>query len=110
MDYLNDRNGHDALIEGIAVDARKKSVSVRLLAFPNENSRDRKPIEFIFMDVSSITTSANLDQIEVNSFAGTVNHWHLAEGPGCSYFYLIEGYIAVTSRSALKLEERAAAS
>jgi hypothetical protein len=110
VDYLNDWNGHDALIESIVVNVREKSVSVRLLAYPDENSKDRKPIELIFADVESVTTSTNLDQMEANSFAGTVNHWHLAEGPGSSFFYLIEGYIAVKAHSTLKLEERPPAS
>lgn len=110
MDYLNDWNGHDAQIEGIAVNIPGKSVSIQLLAYPTMNSKDRKPIEFTFLDVESITTSANLDLIELNSSAGSVNHWHLAEGPGTSFFYLIEGYVAIAARSALKLEERTVSS
>ena len=106
MDYLNDWNGHDAVIESITIDVPNKAVSVRLQAYPHENSRARKPIEFRFVNVESITTSANLDLLAVNASAGSVNHWHLADGPGTSFFYLIEGYIAVASGSALKLEER----
>lgn len=107
MDYLNDLKGHDALIEGIAVDVPGKCVSIRLLAYPNEKSKTRKSIEFIFRDVKSMTASADLDLLADNSSAGTVNHWHLAQGPGTSFFYLIEGYIAIAARSAPKLEERA---
>lgn len=108
VNYINDWSGHDALIEKIEIDVQKKFVSVRLQAYPDESSKDRKPIEFRFRDVETITTSANLERIEANSFAGTVNHWHVVEGPGCSYFYLVEGYIAITARSAPQLEEQGA--
>jgi hypothetical protein len=105
-DYLNDWNGHDALIESIAINALENSVSVRLLAYPNEKSKERTPIEVTFLDVETITSNANLDSLSGNASAGNVNHWHLAVGPGTSFFYLVEGYIAVTARKALKLEER----
>ena len=105
--YLNDWNGHDALIESIAINLLKKSVVIRLLAYPDEHSKDRKPIELTFLDVETVTTSADLESIADNAFAGTVNHWHLAERPGTSFIYLVEGYITVTARTVLRLEELA---
>ena len=106
MDCLNGWNGHDALVESITIDHIQKSVSVRLLAYRDEDAGDRNPIELRFSDVESVTTSANLDRIADNSSAGTVNHWHLAEGPGTSFLYLIEGYVAVSARSGVKLVAR----
>lgn len=106
LDYLNDCCGHDSLIESIEINAAAKTVSVRLLAYPQEDSRDRKPIEFQFVDVESVTTSANLDLIADNAWAGNVNQWRLAEGPGASFFYLVDGYIAVTSPAPFRLVGR----
>ena len=72
---------------------------------PNERSPDRRAIEFTFLEVESITANADLDSLADNAFAGTVNHWHLAEGPGTSFFYLCEGYIAVAALSVPILRE-----
>lgn len=47
---------HGALVESIAIDAIRKSVSVRLLAYRDEHASDRKPIELTLSDVESVTT------------------------------------------------------
>lgn len=99
----DEQSGHDALFEGIKIDAVNNTVSITLLAYPTEGSAQRVPVAIEFTDVESVAMQADMVRLAENRFAGTVNQWRIAEGPGTSYFYLVEGYLAVASRSPPKL-------
>lgn len=101
----DEQSGHDALLESIEIDAVKNAVSIKLLAYPELNASQRFPIEITFSDVTCVTTQADFIRLAENRCAGTVNHWHIAKGPGTSYFYLIEGFLSVTSNSVPELVE-----
>jgi hypothetical protein len=104
---LYDENqGHDALVESVVFDAAAGIVSVKLLAYPRADSGDRKAIEIRFSDVDSVNLAADLQSLDDNRSAGNVAYWHIARGAGTSFFYLIEGYLAITARAAPELLER----
>jgi len=99
----DESSGHDALFEGLSVDAVGKSVSLSFLAYPSFEASERIAIEIEFSDVDAFLVQADMIAMEANRFAGTVNQWKIAEGAGTSYFQLIEGYLTITSRAAPRL-------
>jgi len=101
--FYDEQSGHDALFEGVEIDAVRNTVSIRLRAYPAAGASQRISIGIEFSDVESLAMHADMIRLAENRSAGTVNHWRIAEGPGTSYFYLIEGYLAVASKSAPKL-------
>jgi len=96
----DEQSGHDSLFEGVELDAVNNTVSVRLLSYPTHDAAKRIPIKIVFSKVVSVTMQADMIKLARNRFAGTVNHWRIAEAAGTSYFYFIEGYMAVASKSA----------
>lgn len=99
----SDEQGHDSQIEGITIDTSARTASIILLSYTETDSAKRVKIEIAFVDVVSMTAYADMLALADNKAAGNVSHWNIAEGEGTSHFYLIEGYLAVTSRSAPKL-------
>jgi hypothetical protein len=99
----DDYQGHDSLLEGIDIDTVKYTASIRLLSYETPGSPERIPITIDFSNVTSMTMQADMIQLANNRFAGTVAYWHIAEGTGTSYIYLIEGYVAVTADTPPKL-------
>jgi hypothetical protein len=99
----DEQSGHDALLEGVEIDARNNTLSINLFAYPTHDAAQRIPIKIEFSDLKSVAMQADMVRLAENRSAGTVNHWRIAEEPGTSYFYLIEGYLAVESGSVPKL-------
>jgi len=99
----DEQSGHDALFEGVEIDAVNNTVSIKLLAYPAKGSAQRIPVAIEFTDVQSVAIHADMVRLAQNRFAGTVSQWRIAEGPGTSYFYLIEGYLAIASKLAPNL-------
>ena len=99
----DDASGHDALFEGLSVDAATKFISLSFLAYPSFEANERIAIEIEFGDVDAVLLQADMIAMQENRFAGTVNQWKIAEGAGTSYFQLIEGYLTITSRAAPRL-------
>lgn len=95
--------GHDSQLDGMSIDALAQSVSLRLSSYPSEGASDRVAIEICFTDVEQVQTLADLAELSDNRAAGNVNHWHIATGPGTSYFYLVEGCIMISAKNAPSL-------
>ena len=91
---------HDSLIEEVKIDILKRTVSVRGSSYAGPGAAARSPFTILFVDVDAVTTTADMVELTANTFAGHVNHAKLANGPGTSYLYLVEGYMSVTSQSA----------
>lgn len=106
MLYDDEMQGHDSQVESITIDALSRTVSLRFSSYPSFAASDRIAIEVAFKNVTSITTTADLVALSINHGAGNVNHWHVAEGPGSSYFYLIEGCLVITAELAPILSYR----
>jgi len=99
----DDLSGHDALFQGLSVDAVGKSVTLSFLAYPSFGASERIAIEIEFRDVETFLLQADMIAMDANRFAGTVNQWKIAQGEGTSYFQLIEGYLTIKSRAAPRL-------
>jgi hypothetical protein len=97
MLYDPETQGHDSQIESVIVDAPLRTVLLRFSSYPSLKARERVSIEVAFEDVTSMSVVADLKQMEDNYAAGNVNHWHVAEGAGTSFFYLIEGCLTITA-------------
>jgi hypothetical protein len=100
MMLYDETQGHDAQLAGIAIDILARTVSLRLSAYPTQGATERVVIEIAFSEVDQVQTIADVVRLRDNHTAGNVNHWHIAEGPGTSYFYLVEGCLLVTARAA----------
>jgi hypothetical protein len=101
---LDDWYDHDSLIEQVLIDVVTRTVSVKVLAYDGgPGSTKRVSFTIVFEKVDAVNTAADLGELAANTFAGHVNHAKLAEGPGTSYLYLVEGYMSVTAGSAPRL-------
>jgi hypothetical protein len=96
----DEQQGHDAQLEAIAIDVLGRIVTLRLSSYPAQDARERDAIEIVFTNVEQVQSIADLVELEDNHSAGNVNQWHVADGAGTSYFYLIEGCLAVTAGNA----------
>lgn len=95
----DDQLGHDSLLEGIVFEPVKRSATVKLLSYEKQETPERVPIEIVFTDVDAVTFSADCVGLAANRWAGNVAYWHIAEAAGVSHFYLVEGYISITSKA-----------
>lgn len=102
----DDLLGHDSLLEGMAFDPVKRSATVKLLSYESQDARERVSIEIVFSDVDAVTFSADCIALADNRGAGNVAYWHIAEAAGVSHFYLVEGYISITSKAAPELHRK----
>ena len=102
----DEQQGHDAQIDAIAIDVLGRTVTLRLSAYANEESPKRDAIEIIFRDVEQVQSIADMIRLEKNRGAGNVNHWHVADGPGSSFFYFVEGCLVVTAGTAPTVRTR----
>ncbi|PVM93325.1 hypothetical protein [Caulobacter endophyticus] len=94
-------DGHDALIDSLEVDFAARTVRLRVQVYPEPiHAAERMTMTLDFSGVASFVSTADLRELAENASAGHVNHWHLAEGPGASHIYLVEGYITVTAEAA----------
>ena len=92
----DEQQGHDAQIDAIAIDVLGQTVTLRLSAYRTEEASERDAIEIVFRNVEQIQSIADLVKLQDNRSAGNVNHWHIADGPGSSFFYFVEGCLVVT--------------
>ena len=106
MLYDEEMQGHDSQLEGVMIDVLRRTVSLRLSSFPTQDASNRVAIEVTFSDVEAVHTIADLTQLGDHHGAGNVNYWHVAEGPGTSYFHLIEGCLVITAHTAPTLSFR----
>jgi hypothetical protein len=90
-------------MQSVMIDVPRRTVSLCFLSYPLEEASERVAIEVVFSNVTSVNTVADLLTLEDNYSAGNVNYWHIAEGPGTSYFYLVEGCLTITAGSAPSL-------
>lgn len=95
----DEQQGHDAQLDAIAIDVLRRTVSLRLLSYPSHDAPERVAIEITFSNVQQVQTIADLVKLGENRPAGNVSYWHVAEGPGASYFYLSEGCMVITADS-----------
>lgn len=100
---------HDSLLDKIEIDVVAQIVTVHLQSYFGSDRRSREPATITFTGVKAVTTAADLLDLAANTFAGHLNHAHLAERGGTSHFYLVEGYIAVTSTDAPQLSRLSSA-
>jgi hypothetical protein len=96
----DEQQGHDAQLDGIAIDVLRRTASLRLSSYPSQNASGRVAIEIVFSNVEQVHTIADLAKLEDNHTSGNVNYWHVADGPGASYFYLVEGCLVITAQTA----------
>ena len=99
-------NFHDALVDRFEVDFLAGTALLVLHAHDNWPNLPRTRLEIAFTGVSNVTTSADLAALRDNASAGNVNHAHFADepGPGTSYVYLVQGYVAITADQPPKIE------
>lgn len=102
----DEQQGHDAQLDALAIDVLGQTVIVRLSAYPSQDAPHREAVEIAFDEVEQVQTIADLAMLVDNHGAGNVNHWHIAAGPGSSYFYLVEGCLVVTAKAAPKITRR----
>jgi hypothetical protein len=102
----DEQQGHDAQLDAIAIDVLGRTVTLRLSSYPAEDAHARQAIEIVFTNVRQVQSIADLVKLGDNHSAGNVNHWHVADGPGASYFYLVEGCIAVIAENAPTVTRR----
>ena len=88
------------------MDVEARTVSLRLLAYPSQKASERIAVEIVFSDVQQVQSLADFVQLGANRDFGNVNHWHIADGPGASYFYLAEGCLIITAATAPVLIRR----
>lgn len=106
MLYDNETDGHDSQVESITVDVLRQTVSLALSSYPSLDASDRVAIEVTFNEVTSVNTLTDLVKLADNHSAGNVAYWHIQKGPGTSYFYLVQGCLVITARSAPTLSYR----
>ena len=94
------QQGHDAQLDAIVIDVLGRTVTVRLSAYTTPNGPERDAVDITFTNVEQVQSLADLAKLQDNRSAGNVNHWRIADGPGTSYFYLVEGCLVVTAGSA----------
>jgi hypothetical protein len=99
----DDQLGHDSLLDGIVFDPVKRSAVVKLLSYEGQEAPERVPIEIVFTGVGALTLSADCEALDDNRGAGNVAYWHIAQDAGVSHFYLVEGYVAITSSASPEL-------
>lgn len=102
----DEQQGHDSQIDAIAIDVLCRTVTLRLSAYATEESPKRDAIEIVFRDVEQVQCIADLVKLGDNRSAGNITHWHIAHGPGSSFFYLIEGCLVVTAQTAPTVSTR----
>lgn len=102
----DEQQGHDAQLDAIAIDVLARTVTLRLSAYPAQDAPKRDAIEIAFTNVVQVQSIADLVKLGENHTAGNVNHWHVADGPGASYFYLVEGCLVVTASDAPTVTRR----
>jgi len=106
MLYDEKTQGHDAQLDSITIDVMRRTVSLRLSSYPSEDAPGRVAIEIAFSNVEQVHTIADLVRLRDNHTSGNVNYWHVAEGPGTSYFHLVEGCLVITAQTAPVLNLR----
>ena len=102
----DEQQGHDAQLDAIAIDVLGRTVTLRLSVYATEETPERDAIEMVFRNVEQVQSLADLVKLEDNRSAGNVNHWHIADGPGASFFYLIEGCLVITAGTAPTITPR----
>lgn len=96
---FDEMSGHDSQVEAILIDPVAETVTVSLLSYPTYQSRHRIPIKILFTKVTSVSTIADIKELEKNRGAGNVVQWHIAKKAGTSFISLTGGYLAITSRN-----------
>jgi|GEM_PF-2350935 len=96
-------DGHDSLVQDIAIDTLAKTVAIRLLSCPDGHTRRRVPLELLFQEVEAVTVDADMIALLVDAGAGAVDHWHLADAAGASHIHMAKGHVSVAARQAPEL-------
>lgn len=102
----DEQQGHDAQLDAIAIDVLGRTVTLRLSAYPTPDAPERGAVEVAFTNVEQVQSIADLVKLQDNRSAGNVNHWHVADGPGSSYFYFVEGFLVITAGAASTVTPR----
>jgi hypothetical protein len=106
MLYDNEMQGHDAHLEEVLIDVLRRTVRLRMSAYPASQAPSRVPIELVFDRVEAVHTLANLKELEGHHFAGHMSYWKVEKGAGTSYFYLAAGCLSITAATAPILNHR----
>jgi hypothetical protein len=100
MLYDKEMQGHDAHLDEVMIDVLRRTVTLRMTAYPDAQAPDRVPIDVKFDNVEAVQTIANLKELERHHFAGHMIYWKVAKAAGTSYFYLVAGCLSVTAKAA----------
>lgn len=95
--------GHDSLVQDIAIDALAKTVAIRLLSCPDRTTQRRVRLELLFQQVEAVTVDADMIELYAQAGAGAVDHWHLATEGGASHIHMARGHVSVAARQAPEL-------
>ena len=90
---------HDALVLDLVLNIAKRFASITLQAYPTYESKDRKLVVLWFEDVSSISSTVDLKEMQRNEVAGTVVAIRLHERDQTTKIYLTGGAILIRSKS-----------
>ena len=68
----DEQQGHDAQLDAIAIDVLGRTVTLRLSAYPAEDTPKRNAVEIVFTDVEQVQSIADLVKLGDNHSAGNV--------------------------------------
>jgi len=96
---------HDAILTSSVTDYDQQTVAIGVKYYKGPEDRDRSSAKLLFESVSAFHQIVDLDVMKENLFAGQVNHWRPATNGGTTYIYLVDGCLAITSRTIKLLPE-----
>jgi hypothetical protein len=99
MKRLDEIELHDALIKSINVDFELGSARIDIAYHVSADTRDRVHAVLVFEGVESVHQVSSVTRIRQSSIAGNINYWVPNGDGGTTYIYLVDGCIAVTSKT-----------
>jgi hypothetical protein len=103
--YDDEMSGHDSQVRSVQIDPAQRTITIHLMSYLSNQSRERIPLTVRFVDVTNVNMIADLTEMADNHGAGNLQFWNIAKGAGTSYFYLAQGCLAITSETAPTLVE-----
>ena len=91
---------HDANIKSTSINYVAKTVVLEIDYYPTEQSSNRIAATFKFSGVSDYNENSSIKEMSVHSkCGGNVSYWVPSLKAGTTYFYLARGFISITAKS-----------